>query len=68
MSDEDLAKELNLSPEEAAIILPKLRPKERQTYELLCVTATELVLWQQGGPPPSTPVLIDWDKSKRGRK
>lgn len=67
MTDEQLANELNLSAEEAAIIIPKLTPEKRAIYEKLCETATDLVLWQQGVSPKPKGIIVLWDRKKSAR-
>lgn len=68
MTDEQLASYLNLTADEAAIVIPKLTPQKRATYERMSVVEAELALWQAGlGPKPQN-VLIDIDRRAAKRR
>jgi hypothetical protein len=62
MSDDDLARYLCLSPDEAAIILPKLTPERRAVYERMSRLEADLFLWEQGLGPKPQDVLIDYER------
>lgn len=48
MTDQELATYLRLTPEEAAIALPKISPERRAVYERMAVIEGEVDLWQRG--------------------
>lgn len=48
MTDQELAHYLELSPAEAAVILPRLTADERASYEALAELEIQLRLWQAG--------------------
>jgi hypothetical protein len=62
MTDEQLTAYLHLTPAEAEIVIPKLSPQRRATYERMASLETEIFLWQNGlGPKPSN-VLMDFPR------
>lgn len=68
MTDSELAAYLHLTPEEAAIVIPKLTASHRAVYERMSQVEIEANLWLAGlGPKPSG-VLLDTDRSMRRRK
>ncbi len=64
MTDEQLAAFLNLNPAEAAIVLPKLSPERRATYDRMQQVAIEAELFAQGLGPRPQGVLIDFDRTR----
>ena len=46
MTDAELAGYLHLTPEEAAIVLPKLTPARRALYDRMRQVELETALWQ----------------------
>lgn len=68
MTDEELARWLNLSPEEATIVLPKITPTRRATYERMRQVEIEAMLWMEGLGPKPQGVLLDTERSMRRRK
>lgn len=69
MTDEELAKGLGLySDPRWPQAIAKLTPEKRAHYEWLLGVTSEVQLWEAGlGPLPSG-ILIDTDRSTRGRK
>lgn len=65
MTDEELAKALGLTPEEAAVVIPRLTPEKRRAYEMLSRSGDKLILWEQGLGPIPEGVLVDFDRRKR---
>lgn len=59
MTDEQLARYLNLTAAEAAIVLPKLSPEHRASYERMQQVEIELDLWMAGLGPCPQDILID---------
>lgn len=68
MTDAELAEYLHLTPEEAAIVIPKLTPGKRAVYERMKQVEMEAALWVNGLGPKPTGVLIDTDRSTRRRR
>lgn len=68
MTDEELARYLNLTPDEAAIVIPKLSPERRATYERMRQVEAEAELWAAGLGPKPDGVLLDTQRSMRRRK
>lgn len=66
MNDSELAKYLNLTPEEAVIVLPKLTLKRRALYDRMADVAVEAELWAAGLGPKPTGVLLDFDRRRKG--
>lgn len=52
MTDDELARGLGLTPEEAKIVIPKLTPKMRATYERLLLFANKWRNWKPCTPMP----------------
>jgi hypothetical protein len=53
MTDRQLADYLRLTPDEAAIVIPKLSPGKRAVYERMKQVEIEAELWLCGlGPKP----------------
>lgn len=67
MTDEQLAAYLNLTTDEAAILIPKLTPQRRAVYDRMATVEVEVNLWQAGLGPKPAGVLIDMDKPARRR-
>jgi hypothetical protein len=67
MTDTELAEYLHLTPAEAAIVIPKLPPEQRATYERMKQFEVDWNLHLQGGPRP-TGALIDTERSTRRRR
>jgi hypothetical protein len=68
MTDAELAAYLHLTPEEAAIIIPKLTPQRRAVYDRMKQVEIEAALWMDGLGPKPAGVLIDTEKNARRRK
>lgn len=68
MTDEELAKWLNLTPEEAVIVIPKLTPSRRAVYAHMRKVEVDAALWAEGLGPKPPGVLIDTERSMRRRK
>lgn len=67
MNDQELAEYLNLTPADAAIVIPKLTPQRRATYDRMKQLELEFDLWLIGlGPKPDA--LIDSDRSTQRRR
>lgn len=67
MTDAELTAYLHLTPEQAAIVLPKLSLQKRELYDRMKRVEIEAALWAEGlGPKPSG-VLIDTERSTRRR-
>lgn len=62
MSDEELAEWLHLTPAEAVIVIPKLTPQRRATYDRMKALETELFLWENGLGPKPQGILLDYDR------
>jgi hypothetical protein len=59
LTDAELGKALGLTEAEAAIVVPKLAPEKRATYERLIKLGDDLNLWTAGIGPKPQGVLID---------
>lgn len=68
MTDEQLARYLNLTDAEAAIVIPRLSPQKRATIERMSKVEIEISLWQAGLGPKPQGVLIDLDRPKGRRR
>lgn len=68
MNDEEFAKAMNLTPAEAAVVIPKMPPEKRAAYERLIKLGDDLNLWMSGIGPKPQGVLIDTERSMRRRK
>jgi hypothetical protein len=68
MNDAELAKYLHLSPEEAAIVIPKLTPARRAVYDRMKQVEIEAALWAVGLGPKPQGVLIDTERSTKRRR
>lgn len=68
MNDTELAEYLNLTPDEAAIVLPTLTPQRRALYDRMKQVEIEASLWAEGLGPKPQGVLIDTERSTRRRK
>jgi hypothetical protein len=62
MTDEQLTAYLHLTPAESEIVIPKLSPQRRATYERMASLETEIFLWQNGLGPKPTDVLMDFPR------
>lgn len=70
MTDEQLADYLGIPsdhPKRMAAV-QSLSPAKRACYERMASVETELQLWQDGLGPKPAGVLIDTERSTRGRK
>jgi hypothetical protein len=68
VNDEELAKWLNITPEEAAVIIPRLTPERRAAYERMYDTYNEIVLWEAGvGPPPDGVIMCGPKQVRMGK-
>lgn len=68
MTDAELTAYLNITPEQAAIVLPKLTPAKRAVYDRMKQVEIEAALWSEGLGPKPQGVLIDTERSTRRRK
>jgi hypothetical protein len=68
MTDEELTAFLHITPEEAAIVLPKLSPERRRLFDRMRAVEFEDELWMAGLGPKPTGVLLDTARSTRKRK
>jgi hypothetical protein len=68
MTDSELADYLHLTPEEAAIVIPKLTPARRELYARMRQIEVEAELWAAGFGPKPQGVLIDTQRSTRRRR
>jgi hypothetical protein len=68
MTDAELQKGLHLSDAEAAVIIPKLTPEKRATYERMLKFADDWNLYAAGFGPRPTGALVDTPRSTRNRK
>jgi hypothetical protein len=65
MTDAELRAFLNLTEAEALVIIPRLTPAKRATYERMADVIVEEKLWRAGlGPKPNA--LLDYPR-RRGR-
>lgn len=67
LSDDELAEYLHLTPEEAAIVIPKLSPSKRACYARMKQVEIEAALWVEGLGPKPHGVLIDTERSTKHR-
>ena len=67
MTDAELTAYLHLTPEQAAIVLPKLSPARRAVYDRMKQLEIEVDLWTDGLGPKPAGVLIDTERSTRKR-
>ena len=65
MTDDELIKYLNLTLEEAAIVLPQMTPQRRSLYNRMAEVEAEVALWSHGLGPKPTGVLIDVDRHRK---
>lgn len=68
MTDTELAEYLNLTPAEAAIVIPKLTTKRRALYDRMKQVEIEAALWMEGLGPKPQGVLLDTERDMRRRK
>lgn len=68
MTDEELRLYLHLTPEEAAIVLPKLTPQKRSLYDRMRQVEIEAKLWMDGLGPKPKGVFLDTERSMKRRK
>lgn len=69
MNDAEFAEYLHLTPDEAAIVIPKMSEEKRRTYDRMKQVEIDVALWMEGlGPDPRRHVMIDTDRSTRRRK
>ena len=68
MSDADLIRYLNLSPEEAAKVIKKLTPEQRATYLRLGKFGDDWNLYAAGFGPRPTGALVDTERSTKKRR
>jgi hypothetical protein len=67
VTDSEMARYLNLTADEAAIIMPSLTPERRALYERMHQVEIEAALWVQGLGPKPAGVLLDTERSVRRR-
>lgn len=65
MTDADLAKGLCLTEVEAAIVIPKLTPDKRATYERMIQFGADWNLYAAGVGPRPTGALVDTERSMK---
>jgi hypothetical protein len=65
MTDEQLANYLHLTPEEAAIVIPKLLQDRRAVYDRMATFEAEFKLWQDGFGPKPRGVLMTFERKLR---
>lgn len=68
MTDAELIAYMNLTPAEAAVIIPKLTPEKRAVYERMYEVEIEAALWVQGLGPKPTGVLLDTERDVKERR
>lgn len=68
MTDKELSAYLHLTPEQAAIVIPKLTPSRRALYDRMKQVEQEAELWAVGLGPKPKGVLIDTEQAMRRRK
>lgn len=68
MSDSDLSRYLNLTPDEAARVIPKLTPEKRAACMRLGKFADDWNLYAAGLGPRPTGALVDTERSTRNRR
>ena len=68
MNDAELAAYMHLTPDEAAIVIPKLTPEKRAVYDRMREVEIEATLWLNGLGPKPRDVLIDTERSTRRRR
>jgi hypothetical protein len=68
MTDQELADYLHLTPDEAAVIIPRLPALHRASYERMRQVEVEAELWAAGLGPKPAGVLIDTERSIRNRR
>jgi hypothetical protein len=68
MTDAELTAYLHLTPEEAAIIIPKIMPAKRELYARMKAVEIEAALWAEGLGPKPHGVLLDTEWSMKRRK
>jgi hypothetical protein len=69
MTDQELANWLNLSADEAAIIIPRLTPERREGFERMASLYAEIRLWEEGvGPKPAGVFLCGPKQIRRAGK
>lgn len=68
MTDEELAEYLRLTPAEFAIVLPKLSPQRRATYNRMKQIEIDLGLWEAGIGPKPQDVMVDTVRRTRRRR
>jgi hypothetical protein len=68
MTDAQLAAYLHLTPEEAAIVIPKLTPERRALYDRMQQVEIEAGLWCDGLGEKPKGVLIDTEHGTKRRK
>lgn len=68
MTDAELAEYLHLTPQKAAIALPRLAPERRAVYERMKQVEIEAALWSEGLGPKPQGVLLDTDRGTRRRR
>lgn len=68
MTDAELTDYLHLTPDQASIILPKLTPEKRATYDRMKQVEIEAALWVNGLGPKPEGVLIDTERDIKRRR
>jgi hypothetical protein len=68
MTDQELAEYLHLTPDEAAIVIPKLTAVQRAVFKRMRQLAIDVELWQAGLGPKPRGALIDTERSTRRRR
>lgn len=67
MTDEELRQFINCTPEEFAIIRPKLSAGEIKMFNAMRNLENDLTLWQEGlGPKPKNAIICGCKEVKHG--
>lgn len=67
MTDLELAAYLNLTPDEAEIVLPKIKPEQRATFERMARLEQEIADYILGIGERPKGVLLDFDRKRKRR-
>lgn len=67
MTDAELAVYLNLTPAEAAIVIPQVSPEKRALYDRMRELEVEVALWDAGLGPKPQGVLIDTERPLKAK-
>lgn len=68
MTDEELRKFINVTPDEFEKIKPNITPAQRATYEAMNKLCNDIELWQAGlGPKPTNAIICGPREVRGGR-